>query len=294
MRDLSILIPTFNDECSALVSGLQQQAEALGIRYEIIVADDGSTHQAVIEANRAVNQLPHCRLTERKENSGRAAIRNFLVRQAQYDWLVFIDSDMVICRDDYLRRYAEAQGDVVDGGVVIGGLKPGNLRSMYEKAKEHEHTVEKRQQSPYQDFHTANFMVRRDIILQHPFDSRFHHYGYEDVLFGKALYQHDIVLHHIDNPMSFEVYESNAGFVSKTEEGLRTLAAFSDELRGYSRLLAICDKLAPIAPLIRLWHWLFGSWERRQLTSQHPSLTIFSIYKLGYLLAYCHTKRRDS
>ena len=43
IRSLSILIPTYNDPCFELVDTLRHQAEATGISYEIIVADDGST-----------------------------------------------------------------------------------------------------------------------------------------------------------------------------------------------------------------------------------------------------------
>ena len=41
MKELSVLIPTYNDLCTELVTTLQQQAEKLGTSYEIIVADDG-------------------------------------------------------------------------------------------------------------------------------------------------------------------------------------------------------------------------------------------------------------
>ena len=283
MNEISILIPTYNDRCDGLVGELHRQAEALDLRYEIIVADDGSTDSEVMERNRAVGSLSHCRLIERGTNSGRAAVRNFLVRQARYDMLLFIDSDMVVCRQDFLRRYAEAEAAVVYGGVVIRNVQAGNLRSMYEKASEHEHTVEKRRQSPYQDFHTANFMIRRDVMLSHPFDMRFRHYGYEDVLLGKSLQRDGIAILHIDNPLSFEIYESNADFVSKTEEGLRTLYQFRDELRGYSHLLAWADRL-PHFP-VRLWHRLFGPWERRNLKGSNPSLRLFSLYRLGYYLS---------
>lgn len=281
MKNLSVLIPTFNDRCTTLVTMLHEQAEALGIGYEIIVADDGSTDKAVVEENRQINGLSHCRLIERQENQGRAAIRNFLAQQAKYPWLVFIDSDMVVCREDYVRRYAETAGAaIVDGGVVIGNSIPGNLRSLYEKAAEHEHTLEKRQQAPYQDFHTANFMIERELMLQHPFDERFRYYGYEDVLFGKAMQQAGIPITHIDNPLSFEVFEDNEAFVRKTEEGLRTLYTFREELKGYSRLLDTMSHL-PQAPL-RLWHNLFGRLERQNLISPHPSLLLFKLYKLGF------------
>ena len=288
---LSILIPTYNGICTKLVSDLQAQAQELGITYEIIVADDGSTDSACVEANRAINALPHCRYVERTENVGRAAIRNFLATQAVHPWLLFIDSDMMVCRNDFLQRYANSDNIQADsilyGGVTIGQLIPGNLRSMYEKASEHEHTPERRQQSPYHDFHTANFMVPRQLMLQYPFDQRFRHYGYEDVLFGKQMKQHAIPIIHIDNPLSFEVFETNADFVSKTEEGLRTLHQFRDELQDYSRLLTLSSTPAVslLSPLIRLGHRLFGGMVRQHLTGAHPSLFLFKLYKLGYFLS---------
>ena len=284
MRELSILIPTFNDPCSTLVNNLHQQAEALGMTYEILVADDGSTQQNVREENRSINARPHCQLIERRVNAGRASIRNFLAQQARYAWLLFIDSDMVVCRNDYLRKYASCEETpIVDGGVVIGACKPGNLRSLYEKAAESKHTPEERQLSPYRDFHTANFMIRRTLMLEHPFDERFKSYGYEDVLFGKAMEKASVPILHIDNPMSFEIFEENEHFVSKTEEGLRTLYEFRNELQGYSRLLDHIQTL-PHTP-IRWWHQLFGAIERKHLASRHPSLWVFNLYKIGYFLS---------
>ena len=283
MRELSILIPTFNDPCSTLVRNLHQQAEALGMTYEILVADDGSTQEKVLEENRSINALPHCQLIERGVNAGRASIRNFLAQQARYAWLLFIDSDMVVCRNDYLRKYASCdETPIVDGGVVIGACKPGNLRSLYEKAAESQHTPEERQLSPYRDFHTANFMIKRTLMLQQPLDERFKSYGYEDVLFGKAMEKASVPILHIDNPMSFEIFEENEHFVSKTEEGLRTLYEFRNELQGYSRLLDRIQTL-PHTP-IRCWHQLFGAIERRHLTSRRPSLWVFNLYKIGYFL----------
>ena len=284
MKDFSILIPTYNDECLGLVSALQQQAVALGINYEIIVADDGSTQQDVLQTNQQINALADCRMIARNVNVGRAAIRNFLVQQAQYEWLLFIDGDMTMHRDDYLQRYQAAEGEVVCGGLVIKGAVKGNLRSMYETRHEQEHTAARRQQHPYQDFHTANFLIRRQTMKTHLFDERFRHYGYEDVLLGKRLEQDGIPIHHIDNPLSFEVYETNEAFVCKTEEGLRTLYQFRDELRGYSRLLDFAERRPLTARMVRLWHLLAAKWERRHLCGNAPKLTVFNLYRLGYFL----------
>ncbi|MBO4892792.1 MAG: glycosyltransferase family 2 protein [Prevotella sp.] len=290
MKALSILIPTYNDLCVNLVDALRQQAEEAALAYEILVADDGSTDAEVIARNSEINQWDHCQYLRQAQNIGRAAIRNFLAQQAQYDHLLFIDSDMSMVRTDYLANYlAISSAEVVDGGVCIGGdpeaLKH-NLRYRYEKAVEHEHTVEIRQQNPYRDFHTANFLIPRDLMLTHPFDERFHHYGYEDVLFGKQLRADRIAITHIDNPMGFCTFESNPDFVAKTEEGLQTLCQFRNELRGYSRMLTFVDgiHIPLIVSLIRLIHRLFGSIIRRNLCGHHPFLPLFSFYKLGYFL----------
>jgi glycosyltransferase involved in cell wall biosynthesis len=290
IKALSILIPTYNVLCVNLVDALRQQAEAADFAYEILVADDGSTDADVIARNSGINQWEHCQYLRQPKNIGRAAIRNYLAQTAQYDWLLFIDSDMTLVRADFLSKYASIESaEVVDGGVCIGGDADAlrdNLRYRYEKAVEHEHTVEIRQQNPYRDFHTANFLIRRDLMLAHPFDERFRHYGYEDVLFGKQLRADRIAITHIDNPMGFCTFESNPDFIAKTEEGLQTLSQFRHELRGYSRMLTFVEGIyiPLIVSLIRLTHRLFGTLIRRNLCGHHPNLRLFGLYKLGYFL----------
>ena len=289
MKDISILIPTYNHVCVELVSTLQRQASQLPISYEIIVADDGSTLAETIKANRAINDYTNSRYIERPENAGRAAIRNYLAEKASQPWLLFIDSDMVVRRPDFLRQYVDTSDEqaVWDGGICVGGdakLLSRNLRYQYERAAEHEHTAERRQQEPYRDFHTANFMAPRQLMLKNPFDLRFRHYGYEDVLFGMQLERRHIPIYHIDNPLSFEVFEENAQFLDKTEEGLQTLHTFRQELKAGSRLLQRVERLGWFMPLLRLYHQATNKLERRILL-RHPSLFLFSLYRLGYYAA---------
>jgi glycosyltransferase involved in cell wall biosynthesis len=286
MKDISILIPTYNHVCVELVDALQQQASQLPISYEIIVADDGSTIASTIEANRAINDYTNSRYIERPENAGRAAIRNYLAEKASLPWLLFIDSDMVVRRPDFLRQYVDTAEEqaVWDGGISVGGdanqLKH-NLRYQYEQANEHLHTTERRQQEPYRDFHTANFMAPKQLMTKHPFDLRFRHYGYEDVLFGMLLEKKRIPIYHINNPLSFEIFEENSQFLDKTEEGLRTLYAFRQELKAGSRLLQRVEKIGWLMPLLRKYHQTTNKLERRFLL-RHPSLFVFSLYRLGY------------
>lgn len=288
--ELSILIPVYNSDCRRQVAELSRQAEAIsGLRYEIIVADDGSPERSFVEQCREVEQWAHCRFIERGVNSGRAAIRNFLAHEARYEWLLFMDADLDIINPNYLQNYLDddSKESVVYGGCVAesGGRKC--LRYLYELQCQPQHTAAERRKRPYMHFRTCNFLVRHDVILAQPFDERFQHYGYEDVLWGKQLRQAGLRIRHIDNPVAYCQFEPNADFVSKTEEALHTLRLFHDDLRGYSKLITFVESIhiSPIRWFIRLWHRLFGALERRNLCSNHPSLSVFKLYKLGYYLS---------
>lgn len=289
---ISILIPCYNSVCVNLVKELSVQAQRLNAGHEIIVADDGSTDKACIHANRSISTLNNCRYIEMGKNTGRAAIRNFLAKQASHAYLLYIDSDMTVISPDFLLRYTSClpAADVVDGGVAIIAQTEDQkvlLRYHYEKAEEANHTASERQKRPYKHLHTANLLIKREIMLRYPFDERLRRYGYEDVLLGKTLHRYGIPITHIDNPMGFCTFEPNSDFVAKTEEGLHTLYEFRSDLRGYSRLLTLVSgvHIPAIWWLMCLWHRLFGAIERRNLCGSRPCLFVFKLYRLGYYLS---------
>lgn len=303
--DLSILLPSYNNVCVSLVQVLQRQADALRgkldkpFRYEIIVADDCSTDAACIDANRVIGDMLHCRYLRMEQNVGRAQIRNVLISESRGDYVLLIDSDLFLCDDNYLYKYATSTADVVYGGTRIGGegfamvdneantenLK-GNLRYIYEKKAEPSHRAVFRQLRPNQEISVCNLYARRDIMEAHPFDSRFKAYGYEDVLFGKRLAESGIEVTHIDNPVLINEFESNSVFVKKTEEAILTLCRFEQDLEGYSNLKTKVSTLGRYIPLslFRLWHRIMKNKEKRNLTGSKPSLLLFKLYKLGFFL----------
>lgn len=303
--DLSILLPSYNNVCVSLVQALQRQADALWgkldkpFRYEIIVADDCSTDAACIDANRVIGDMLHCRYLRMEQNVGRAQIRNVLISESRGDYVLLIDSDLFLCDDNYLYKYATSTADVVYGGTRIGGeglamvdneantenLK-GNLRYIYEKKAEPSHRAVFRQLRPNQEISVCNLYARRDIMKAHPFDSRFKAYGYEDVLFGKRLAESGIEVTHIDNPVLINEFEPNSVFVKKTEEAILTLCRFEQDLEGYSNLKTKVTTLGRYIPLslFRLWHRIMKNKEKRNLTGSKPSLLLFKLYKLGFFL----------
>ena len=303
--DLSILLPSYNNVCVSLVQVLQRQADALRgkldkpFRYEIIVADDCSTDAACIDANRVIGDMLHCRYLRMEQNVGRAQIRNVLISESRGDYVLLIDSDLFLCDDNYLYKYATSTADVVYGGTRIGGegfamvdneantenLK-GNLRYIYEKKAEPSHRAAFRQLRPNQEISVCNLYARRDIMEAHPFDSRFKAYGYEDVLFGKRLAESGIEVTHIDNPVLINEFEPNSVFVKKTEEAILTLCRFEQDLEGYSNLKTKVSTLGRYIPLslFRLWHRIMKNKEKRNLTGSKPNLLLFKLYKLGFFL----------
>lgn len=305
-KGLSILIPTYNNVCAELVRALQHQASAQeGLAFEVLVADDGSSHRATVKANReAICPLEHCRYIERETNVGRARIRNFLAREAQYDWLLFMDSDMVVRDDCYVARYVDVirkaaletgMPPVFYGGYSIGHAREANpdmalernLRYLFECRSPQNADPHLREQHPYGDFHTSNFLVSRSVMLEHPLDERFVHYGYEDVLWGKTLAEHGVTVRHVANPLSFERFESNMLYVEKTEESLRTLHYFRHELASCSRLIPVAERLRRLLvvyPLVRLLYPFVSLHLKAGLTGASPRMFLFNLYKLLYYI----------
>ncbi len=287
---ISILIPTFNDDCRGLAGSLMIQAEAIdGLEWEIIIADDASTNTALVESLSQLNKLEGFRYIRCNTNLGRSAIRNFLAQEARGEWLLFVDAHRVMVSNDYLKTYISAtqNAQVICGGYQALKGPDGNLRYLYEHEAERNNSASLRAKHPYQSFNASNFMIRRDIFMQHQFDTRLHKYGYEDVLLGRELALAGIPITHIDAPTGYIEYECNANFVEKAEEAMETLYQFRDSLQGYSPILTVANRLqGNLAGAVfrKLFQWKRNAW-RNNLTSRRPSLLIFKLYKLGYYMA---------
>ena len=289
-KELSILIPCYNCQCVELVKGLVTQCEDIeGLRYEVIVADDGSTDKHLCLLNEELLDLEHVRYITREKNIGRACIRNFLVQQATYEWVLFVDSDLSIIREDYILSYIQLDSTflVAYGSYEVGNENTTNLRYLYEKDAAPKHTMEQRKLHPYHHLHTANLMMKRTTALTYPFDERFKRYGFEDVLLGKELQEHNVCIAQINNPLLFDHFETNDSYMEKTEEALQTLYTFRNELSGFSSLLTFNYHL-------RKWglHYLilFIFQQKRRkwrtiLCGERPNLKLYIIYKLGYFIS---------
>ena len=283
---LSILVPTYNCDCSRLVHQLQQQ---LPQDSEIIVGDDCSTDRSIMLQNREATTLPGCRFFQSPYNIGRAAIRNALAREAKGEWLLFIDADAEVRSQTFIADYIASTdcAQVICGGT--GNLPKcpnpaARLRYDYEVKAEKRLTLEYRRRFPYAQFTTFNFMINRNLFLSIGFDEHLHEYGHEDTLFGLELKRRNIAVLHIDNKLTHLGLEDADVYLTKTETALRSLAHMDMEMKQHARISALALRLKQwhILGFARTLFIICKPLLRANLLGKHPIQTLFAFYKLGY------------
>src|SRR5256885_6591845 len=91
---ISVILPVFNeaDNLKELLPALFRSLEALGLSYEVIVVDDGSTDQT----GEIVRQLarPQLRLIQLRRNAGQTAALMAGIRFSKGDILISMDGDL--------------------------------------------------------------------------------------------------------------------------------------------------------------------------------------------------------
>ncbi len=150
---LSILIPTYNYDCTLLVKDLHKQAIECKIPFEIIVAEDGSTK--FTSENQQITTLTYCKHIVLQQNIGRAAIRNFLAKKAIFENLLFIDCDSKIVSNDYIETYIKHFGKIVLGGRIYN--KPSSKNHTLLPKYGAREKIEKEQEGEI--FTSPNFLI---------------------------------------------------------------------------------------------------------------------------------------
>lgn len=245
---ISILLPIYNFYVVPLVEDLGQQAQASGKPFEIICLDDASA-AAWRERNAPLQSMPGVQYEQLPQNLGRARIRNLLAERAQYPYLLFLDADSAVIRDNYLQTYLDSlpTDRILYGGRVYADDPPDDptyyLHWHYGRQRE-AMAVTARQQHPYRTFMTNNYVIPRAIALRIRFDESILQYGYEDTLLADALQREGIAIQHLDNPVLHLGLETATNFLGKIRtslDNLRALLPLHPQLN--TRLLNVYRKL---------------------------------------------------
>ena len=283
---LSVLIPCYCYDPCPLVRAL---CRMLPEDAEIVVGDDCTPGGEAEPYLKDLAQWERVRVVRQEENRGAAAMRNRLAREAEGEYLLYLDSDALPLHSNFLAEYMKLlpTDEVVCGSICHAVTLPDasvTLRWTYEKQAEKRFTASARNKRPYQNFRTFNFLIRRETMLGCPFDETVRLSGYEDTLAGKAFRARGIRIRHIENPLLNMGLEDNETYLRKTERQLHTLYEKRRELGNYSSLLRAyrwAERLG-LAGCLRFIHRRVGEAERRNLLSKKPRIWVFQLYKLGY------------
>lgn len=182
----SVVIPTYNRKpiLEKCLRALEHQDDDHAIAgYEVIVVDDGSTDGTVLWLKAQAKEFPHVRLFS-QSHQGPAAARNLGVERAKGDFIVFIDSDLVVT-DSFLRAHANAlvKGGEESNRVFTYGRVINTCNFDFPTSESYKLT----------DFSAAFFATGNVAIARHwlieagLFDTCFKQYGWEDLELGVRL-----------------------------------------------------------------------------------------------------------
>lgn len=289
---ISILIPTYNFDVTALVKELHKQLVAATITFEILVFDDASGQ--LIAENNTLNTLSHTTFKPLPKNIGRSAIRNLLADSASFENLIFLDADTKVIRDDFIKKYLDAitpEIQIIYGGIVYQEQPPVNeelLRWIYGNERE-ALTISERNKAPYLRFLTLNFFIKKSVFKIHRFNEEIPNLRHEDTLFALGAKKLKLEITHIDNPVMHLGLESSEVFLRKSIESVDALHMFvktglitAEET--YLSKKANQLKNPITAALSKGFLSLCKGSIEKHLVSKDPSLFWFDVYRLCYYL----------
>ncbi len=292
---ISILIPNYGQNIKNLVEALLVQVKQVSFPVEIWVGDDGS-EEVVFMENLKMQQPPAVRFIRQKKSVGRSVIRNLLAENAEYPYLLFIDSDAEVLGSSFLKNYFEKlnTSNVIVGGTAYQEGPPTEsgqvLRWKYGKKRE-ERPASVRSLRPWASFSSFNFLIEKSLFQRIRFDEEIADYGHEDTYLGYQMKKNNISIDHIDNPLIHTGLDDAAHFLEKTRRGVEGLWKLYEktgndpEFSGENPLLRSMDRILKLRMkgILGLKFKLFRKHLENNLLGKNPSVSLFQIYKLGYL-----------
>ena len=297
---LSILIPIYRYDCEKLLKALISQAEALSLQYEIVLGNDcsGAEWETLYTSYSSLSS--HIRVYHSLENLGAGRMRNRLVEQARYDYLLMLDSDVLPSIPNFLSTYLSHADPET---VVVGGfmysrddLSESRLLRYYYGCLVESKPAEERNTDPYRSFIAMSVLAPLSVmqLVAYPQEMGM---GYEDARFGFSLKQARIKVHHIHCPVPHSLKETSMEFLSTTRRYIRNLHKHQNILRPCGiKLLDTFDlvKRLGLVPLCSLKWKILRPFLEKQLCSRRPSMRLFALYKLLYLSSVAQSAKCPS
>ncbi len=292
--DLSILIPVYNWNVSLLLRKILDEIAEFSLekRVEVIVLDDCSSVEDVLLNNEKFikeNQHPYLHYNRLDHNMGRSVVRNILTEQAQGEFFLFLDCDVLPDSgrfiQEYLKYVRRNNHDVVCGGIsYTSRIMQGRDYDycVYFGKKKEVKAADARNLEPWRHILTSNVMVRMSTFQETPFNEQFIGYGYEDIEWGLRLAGRWKVLH-IENTASHLGLVSKSAALDKMRKAVPNYlllrkncpAAFAAATVGkIARAFTILPE-----KILTLLDWFFAKAFLHSVTS---GIVAFSLFQLDY------------
>lgn len=290
---LSVLIPSYNYNFFPLVKEIHKQLVNENILFEIICIDDASDFK--FNENDSLVNLENTNYFKLEKNIGRSAIRNYLAKNAKYEWLLFLDVDVFPKESDFIKNYLTIIKNSVKESVYCGGLiyevncfdERKFLRWNFGKNREQRDLVF-RLRKTYKTFFSANFLIHNQVFSKVKFNEKILLYGYEDVVFALDLKKLGYSINHIENLVYHLGIESNEEYLRKTKIAIENLKFLSDEkiiLKDDVKILRVYKKVKKfyIDYLLSKLYQFFGKYVEAYLVKGNSKLFMFDFFKISYL-----------
>ncbi len=292
---LSICIPVYNFDVRNLVRDLLKQVHNTSVNAEIILIDDASTKEFCDKTKELTSEVDQ--LIFLSQNIGRSKIRNLFLNYSSGDYLLFLDCDGKIVRENFLQIYIDAIHNVnpavIYGGRVVAKDRPSkNYMLRWNFAQQRENlNLKQRLFIPYRSFQTNNFVIERSVFETFQFNENLNQYGYEDLLFAMDLKEKNIPIFHVDNPIFNDDVEPNAIFLMKAKESAESLSiilktpninAKVSDLK-LAKAFTFLEKYYLILPY-RMFFKVAEKYVQKKLLSGEAHLRFLDFYKLGKLV----------
>ncbi|SFD17665.1 glycosyltransferase [Algibacter pectinivorans] len=288
---LSILIPVYNYSISSLVEDIHKQATNAKINFEIICIEDGSTK--FVDINKAfVDSLDHTSIIYSNKNNGRTKSRQILSEHSNFNWLLFLDADVMPKSDKFIVKHLEninSNYEAIYGGFAYKNIKPQKNKTLrYNFGKNFEEVnAKKRNLNPYQIVISANFLIKKSIFSKINSQIKIKSYGL-DVFFGGLLKEYKVNVLHINNEVYHFGIEDNKVYLNKVKEFISVLLKLYNDRMFFehsNKLLSVFINLKKykLNYFISLFYQMFNKVMERNLLGSKPNMFILQLYKLSYI-----------
>jgi glycosyltransferase involved in cell wall biosynthesis len=209
--DLSVVIPTYSkpETLPLVVRHLESQTLPRE-RFEVLVIDDGSPDDTGERLRSLAQSTPLAFRFLIQENRGVSATRNRGAREARGRVVLLIQDD-ILARPDLLERHLRIHRDHPElshaavGRVTwppdwpidhfMSWLDNGGPQFRY-------HQVRGRSTVTFKHFYTCNVSVKRQALLENPFDEEIV-YGFEDIELAWRLQGRGFVFHYDEDAVGY-------------------------------------------------------------------------------------------